>query len=183
MQLGQIVAKTENELAAKALCRLLALQKELLAANIPDVVGMLTNRLQQLCQTPARPNFNHNIFECLALSIRILCKKEPAAVESFEKSLFPIFFQVLEKDVGEIVPYVFQIMALLLQMQGGCPSTYLDLYQPLLVPQLWEAGGNVQPLVRLLCTIIEKNPTKPAERVNSLLQNWCPSIRTQTPFF
>lgn len=56
-------------------------------------------------------------------------------------------------------------MALLLQMQGGCPDTYLELYQPLLVPQLWEAGGNVQPLVRLLSTIIEKNPTKPSEKV------------------
>lgn len=169
LQLGQIVAATENEFAAKALCRLLALQKDLLVSNVPELVGMLTTRLQQLCQTPARPNFNHNIFECLALSIRILCAKEPSATQSFEKSLFPIFFQVLEKDVGEIVPYVFQIMALLLQMQGGCPDTYLELYQPLLVPQLWEAGGNVQPLVRLLSTIIEKNPAKPAEKMHPLL--------------
>ena len=59
-------------------------------------------------------------------------------------------------------------MALLLQQQAGCPNTYLDLYQPLLVPQLWEAGGNVQPLVRLLSTIIEKNPAKPAEKVKNI---------------
>lgn len=169
IQLGQIVAKSENELAAKALCRLLALQKELLVASVPELVGMLTSRLEQLRVTPARPVFNHNVFECLALCIRILGKKEPSAIASFEKSLFPVFFQVLEKDVGEIVPYVFQIMSLLLQMQGGCPATYLDLYQPLLVPQLWEAGGNVQPLVRLLSTIIEKNPTKPAEKLEPLL--------------
>ena len=60
-------------------------------------------------------------------------------------------------------------MSLLLQLQGGCPQTYLDLYQPLLVPQLWECGGNVQPLVRLLSSIIEKNPSKPAEKLEPLL--------------
>jgi hypothetical protein len=109
LQLGKIVASHENEFAAKALCRLLALQKDLLAETIPELVGMLTSRIQHLCQTPAKPDFNHNIFECLALSIRILCQKEPSAVQSFESSLMPIFFQVLEKDVGEIVPYVFQV--------------------------------------------------------------------------
>ena len=35
---------------------------------------MLTTRLKQLAASPARPDFNHNLFECLALSIRILCK-------------------------------------------------------------------------------------------------------------
>ena len=90
--------------------RLLALQRDLLVENIPDLVQMLHQRLVQLCATPARPIFNHNIFECLALSIRILCQKEPTAVKSFEESLFPLFFQVLEKDVGEIVPYVFQVI-------------------------------------------------------------------------
>ena len=109
LQLGQIVQKSENEHAAKALMRLLALQRDLLVENIPDLVQMLHQRLVQLCATPARPIFNHNIFECLALSIRILCQKEPTAVKSFEESLFPLFFQVLEKDVGEIVPYVFQV--------------------------------------------------------------------------
>ena len=109
LQLGQIVQKSENEHAAKALMRLLALQRDLLVENIPDLVQMLHQRLVQLCATPARPIFNHNIFECLALCIRILCQKEPSAVKSFEDSLFPLFFQVLEKDVGEIVPYVFQV--------------------------------------------------------------------------
>ncbi len=82
-------------------------------------------------------------------------------------SLFPLFFQVLEKDIGEIVPYVFQIMSLLLQQQGGCPDTYLELYKPLLSPQLWEASGNVQPLVTLLCVIIERCPSKPSEKVST----------------
>ena len=54
--------------------RLLALQREHLLPKLPDVINMLTTRLKQLAATPARPDFNHNLFECLALSIRILCK-------------------------------------------------------------------------------------------------------------
>ena len=144
LQLGQIVNQSENELAARALSRLLALQKEHLLPKLPDVINMLTTRLKQLAASPARPDFNHNLFECLALSIRILCKAHPSASESFESTLLPIFIEILEKDIGELIPYVFQIMALLLQVQNGCPSTYTDMYPQLLLPVLWEASGNVQ---------------------------------------
>ena len=68
----------------------------------------------------------------------------PSASESFESTLLPIFIEILEKDIGELIPYVFQIMALLLQVQNGCPSTYTDMYPQLLLPVLWEASGNVQ---------------------------------------
>ena len=84
MQLGQIVASSENEFAAKALCKLLALQRELLLSAVPDLVQMIHTRLKELCANPARPNFNHNVFECLALCIRILCQAQPDATKSFE---------------------------------------------------------------------------------------------------
>ena len=164
LQLGQIVNQSENELAARALSRLLALQKDLLAPKLPEVINMLTLRLKQLCANPARPNFNHNLFECIALSIRILCKAHPSAAASFEESLMPTFGEILEKDIGELVPYVFQIMALLLQVQNGCPATYVNMYPQLLLPVLWEASGNVQPLVLLLSTFIEKNPQESAKK-------------------
>jgi len=169
LQLGQIVNQSENELAARALSRLLALQKELLAPKLPEVINMLTLRLKQLCANPARPNFNHNLFECIALSIRILCKAHPSAAASFEESLMPTFGEILEKDIGELVPYVFQIMALLLQVQNGCPATYVNMYPQLLLPVLWEASGNVQPLVLLLSTFIEKNPQESAKKTEPLL--------------
>ena len=84
MQLGQIVSSSENEFAAKALCKLLALQRELLLSAVPDLVQMIHTRLKELCANPARPNFNHNVFECLALCIRILCQAQPDATKSFE---------------------------------------------------------------------------------------------------
>ena len=84
LQLGQIVSSSENEFAAKALCKLLALQRELLLSSVPDLVQMIHGRITQLCANPARPNFNHNVFECLALCIRILCQAQPDATKSFE---------------------------------------------------------------------------------------------------
>ena len=44
---------------------------------------------------------------CLVL-FRIMCKANPKAVQVFEAQLFPPFQEILQKDVLEFHPYVFQ---------------------------------------------------------------------------
>lgn len=60
--------------------------------------------------------------------------------------------------VVEFVPYVFQILSMLLELHGPgqIPEPYLALYPCLLAPVLWERTGNVHPLVRLLRAYIHK---------------------------
>ena len=40
---------------------------------------------------------------------RVVCKSQPAAVATFEGVLFPHFQTILQQDVQEFVPYVFQV--------------------------------------------------------------------------
>lgn len=57
----------------------------------------------------------------------------------------------------EFVPYVFQVMSLLLEIHSNSiPSSYMALFPHLLQPTLWERTGNIPPLVRLLQAYLEK---------------------------
>lgn len=52
----------------------------------------------------------------------------------------------------EFIPYVFQLLALLLESNPSAPlpGLYKDLIIPLLTPALWESRGNAPALVRLV---------------------------------
>lgn len=55
------------------------------------------------------------------------------------------------------MPYVFQVMSLLLEIHSSAiPSSYMALFPHLLQPVLWERAGNIPPLVRLLQAYLEK---------------------------
>ena len=55
------------------------------------------------------------------------------------------------------MPYVFQILSLLLELHTtSIPESYLALFPHLLQPILWERLANIPPLVRLLQAYIEK---------------------------
>jgi exportin-2 (importin alpha re-exporter) len=72
-------------------------------------------------------------------------------------ALFPIFQQILQQDVAEFMPYVFQIFALTLDFNpSGISDAYMQLFPFLLTPVLWEKPGNVHPLVRLLRSYVAK---------------------------
>lgn len=59
--------------------------------------------------------------------------------------------------VAEFLPYVFQVMSLLLEIHASSiPSSYMALFPHLLQPALWERTGNIPPLVRLLQAFLEK---------------------------
>merc|ERR1711915_913596 len=118
-----------------------------------------------------RPHYNHYLFESLSLSIRIVCKSNAAAVQSFEQVLFPVFEEILKTDVQEFVPYCFQIMSLMLELHtsGSVPEPYMALFSFLLVPLLWERPANIHPLVRLLQAFISRGPGQVIQQISGLL--------------
>lgn len=50
-------------------------------------------------QNPSKPDFNHYLFETLSISIKIVCKSNISAVSHFEDALFPVFQEILQRDV------------------------------------------------------------------------------------
>ncbi|XP_076289313.1 chromosome segregation 1 [Lasioglossum baleicum] len=146
----------ENEYVMKAIMRSFGTLQEVVVPFLADLLPKLTEKLAVVSRNPSRPNFNHYLFEIFALSIKIVCKTNPAAVSSFEEALFPIFQGILQQDVLEFVPYVFQILALLLELRTtpDVPEPYLALFPCLLSSVLFERQANIHPLNRLLRAFI-----------------------------
>lgn len=147
----------ENEYAMKAIMRTLSLLQDQAMAFMEHILNTIVTKMIEASGNPSKPNFNHYLFETLTLSIRIMCKANPKAVQVFETQLFPPFQEILQKDVLEFHPYVFQVLSLLLEQHAdGIPDTYMALYPFLLTPVLWDRPGNIPPLVRLLQAFVEK---------------------------
>lgn len=147
---------SENEYIMKAIMRSFATLQQASMPYMAAVLPRLTEILDTVSKNPSRPHFNHYLFETLALAIKIVCTAEPNAVTSFEEALFPIFQYILQQDIMEFMPYVFQMLALLLEMRESSPipEAYLALFPCLMSPTLWDRPGNVTPLIKLVCAFI-----------------------------
>lgn len=149
----------ENEYIMKAIMRSFSTLNEHTMPYMAVALPKLTEILTQVAKNPSKPHFNHYLFETIALSIKIVCKIEPNAVTSFEEALFPQFQNILQADIMEFLPYVFQMLSLLMEIRqtiGSVPDPYLALFPCLLSPVLWERPGNITPLMRLLCTFVKQ---------------------------
>ncbi|BFF94387.1 exportin-2 [Drosophila madeirensis] len=150
---------SENEFVMKAIMRSFFV---LQGASMPFMgvaLPRLTEILTQVAKNPSRPHFNHYLFETLALSIKIVCQADASAVSSFEEALFPVFQGILQQDIVEFMPYVFQMLSVLLEVRegsGSIPEPYWALFPCLLSPALWDRTGNVTPLIRLICAFVKQ---------------------------
>lgn len=182
--LGLAGSSAENEYVMKAIMRSFAHLQDACMPFMAEALPKLTEILTIVARNPSRPNFNHFLFETLALAIRIVCKAQPAAVSSFEQTLFPVFQGILQQDILEFMPYVFQMLSLLLEQRehSGQPiaEPYWALFPCLLAPTLWDRSGNVTPLIRLLCAFIRQGSAQVAaldKLVREGAENVCGCIR------
>lgn len=150
----------ENEHIMKAIMRLFSFTKSsTLVQFLPNVVPKMTQKLGIVARNPSKPYFNHYLFETLALLIRAACIQEDQRVrDEFENVLFNIFEVVIAQDVQEFIPYVLQLLNLILHAQkvGFVSEKFKNLFQQILTPTLWERSANVTPLSELLHSYIEK---------------------------
>ncbi|CAH4023889.1 exportin-2 [Pieris brassicae] len=158
--LGNAADPTEhNEYVMKAILRTLSCLRESALSYLGEALPKLASLLAAVTKNPCKPHFNHYLFETLSLSVSLVVKANPEAIAAFEDALFPIFQEVLQNDVQEFMPYVFQMLSLLLELRGergagGDGEAYGALLPCLVAPPLWERAANVRPLVRLLCAFI-----------------------------
>ena len=152
----------ENEYVMKCIMRSLSTLQEAAIPFLATLLPALNVKLQAAAKNPTRPHYNHYLFECFSLSIRVVCKSQPAAVANFETVLFPVFEEILQQDVQEFHPYVFQILSLMLELNQNAtvPDTYMKLFAFLLLPILWDRPGNITPLVRLLQAYVSKGSSQ-----------------------
>jgi exportin-2 (importin alpha re-exporter) len=189
----------ENEYLMRCVLRVVVVSRERIGSLTPQVIQSLTTILLRVCKNPANPTYNHYLFETVACLMRSICSLNPDGVKVFESMLMPPFQTVLSQDVAEFLPYVFQLMALLIELKSkptsisstsASPTLLSDgekaLFPPLLTPALWTKRGNVPALTDLLVAYLRKGSTFIIESGNlqSLLMLWqrLMSIKNQDQF-
>lgn len=174
----KLAGSAENAYVMRAILRVCHVSAEGMGPYAQTCIEELKGHLNRVCENPTNPSFNHYMFETIASLVRSLCAPSgpnassggvAAAVDGFEGMLFPPFTQVLQKDVSEFTPYVFQILAQLLECRTALSPSYAGLLPPLLAPTMWERPANVPALVRLLCAYVTVGKEAVAPRIEGLL--------------
>jgi exportin-2 (importin alpha re-exporter) len=152
-------AVRENPYVMRAVMRLITTAKDAVLPHCSELSRALVVALAAVSANPLNATFNHFLFESLAALIRVAVAANAATAASFEALLFPVFQQILANDVTEFAPYVFQLLAMLLEVTpAGVTAPYASLIAPLLSAVLWERAGNIPPLVRLLQAYARRGP-------------------------
>lgn len=145
----------ENEFLPRAVMRvLIAIRED--AVPITDLLlTNFINILRVIQHNPSNPRFYYYLFEGIGALIRFAAPSQPDKLES---SLYESFLHILQNDVQEFIPYIFQLFAALLEANssGALPYYFKNLIQPVLMPVLWESKGNTPALVRLLTSLVSR---------------------------
>ncbi|KAI9288300.1 putative importin-alpha export receptor [Umbelopsis sp. AD052] len=155
---GQTPEKlAENDYLMRAIMRVIITSRQGMTPYVNVIMSKLTNILAIVSKNPSNPRFNHYVFESIGALIRFICPSSPAAVAEFENLLFGPFQVILAQDIQEFTPYVFQLLAQLLDFHTGTElsAAYIALLDPLLNPALWEYG-NIPALVPLVQSYLSR---------------------------
>ncbi|KAK3842665.1 MAG: putative importin-alpha export receptor [Linnemannia gamsii] len=159
IELGQTPEKlAENDYLMKCQMRVILTVREKMMPLVSLCLARLTAIVQAVSTNPSNPKFNHYVFESIGALIRFICTASPDAAGQFESLLFQPFQVILQQDIVEFTPYVFQLLSQLLSFNAGTElsSAYQALFLPLVQPTLWQQQGNIPALVKLLQAYLQK---------------------------
>ncbi|KAG0271016.1 importin-alpha export receptor, partial [Linnemannia exigua] len=159
IELGQTPEKlAENDYLMKCQMRVILTVREKMMPLVSLCLARLTAIVQAVSTNPSNPKFNHYVFESIGALIRFICTASPDAAGQFESLLFQPFQVILQQDIVEFTPYVFQLLSQLLSFNTGTElsSAYQALFLPLVQPTLWQQQGNIPALVKLLQAYLQK---------------------------
>jgi exportin-2 (importin alpha re-exporter) len=147
----------ENEYVMRAIMRVCSVGQDTMVSFAEVIIGKITAILGYVSQNPRNPKFNHSMFETIAALVKYLCKTNPSLVDAFQTALFSPFQSMLGMESAvEFSPYVFQILAQLLELRADISAPYVAIFPNLLMPALWSNTGNVPAITRLLQAYLTK---------------------------
>ena len=154
----------ENDHVMKCVMRVLLTSKNAVEPYSGEVLSHLASIVQLTSRNPSNPRFTQFLFESVSALVRLAGSSTLAQLATMEERLFPVCTDILQGDVAEYIPYVFQILAQLLEAHAALsteralPNAYASLLPPLLMPALWEKKSHVPALVRLIKAYLLQAP-------------------------
>ncbi|KAI0714440.1 armadillo-type protein [Cerioporus squamosus] len=141
----------ENDYLMKCVMRVIVTARSTFANGYERILQRLVAILGVISKNPSNPNFDQYIFESISALMRFVVQANPSTLPTFEQALFGPFTVILQQDIDQYVPYVFQVLAQMLDLHTGeVPAEYRSLLPFLLTPAAWQQKGSIPGLVKLL---------------------------------
>ncbi|KAK0469414.1 CAS/CSE protein [Desarmillaria tabescens] len=141
----------ENDHLMKCVMRVIFTARDGLTPGYEQTLARLVAILGVISKNPSNPKFDQYIFESISGLIRFIAPATPTNLTTFEQALFGPFTIILQQDIDQYIPYVFQLLAQMLDMHSKeVPTEYRSLLPFLLMPAIWQQKGSVPGLVKLL---------------------------------
>ena len=151
----------ENEYVIKAIMRFCMVVESDMAPFASAALTSLNSILGHIAANPSNGNFTHYLFETVACMIRAVGVVSQQALSELEAQLFPPFQSILQGDLQDFMPYVFQVMAQMLEIRQhtfhSITEPYLLFFPAALAPALWERPANIPALRRLMGAYLSAN--------------------------
>ncbi|KAH9947043.1 Cse1-domain-containing protein [Amylocystis lapponica] len=148
----------ENDYLMKCAMRVIITARSTLATGFERVLQRLVGILGVISKNPSNPNFDQYIFESISALMRFVVAADSSTLATFEQALFGPFTIILQQDIDQYIPYVFQVLAQMLELHtADVPGEYRSLLPFLLTPASWQQKGSIPGLVKLLNAFLSRD--------------------------
>ncbi|KAF9463182.1 CAS/CSE protein [Collybia nuda] len=155
---GSAEKVAENDHLMKCVMRVIVTARQSLSPGYERTLTRLVAILGVISKNPSNPRFDQFIFESISGLMRFVVSGNSATLPSFEQALFGPFTIILQQDIDQYIPYVFQILAQMLELHTtNVPDQYRSLLPFLLTPAVWQQKGSVPGLVKLLKAFLARD--------------------------
>ena len=150
---------SENEYYLKVLIRAILVLNKQVGQYANSLLEHLFVYMNRVALNPVNPKFNHYLFECIGMVLKYTLN-DPNNIQMVDQQLVPIFINILDQDISEYSPYIFQILSVLLlgdvKHALTANSKVYTILPILIKPHLW-VPNNTPSLTKLLNAFMSNN--------------------------
>ncbi|KAJ7623365.1 CAS/CSE protein [Roridomyces roridus] len=148
----------ENDHLMKSAMRVILTARQTLTPTYEQTLNRLVGILGVISKNPSNPLFDQYIFESISGLMRFVVEGTPSTLATFEGALFGPFTIIIQQDIEQYIPYVFQLLAQMLSLHSGdVPEQYRPLLPLLFTPASWQQKGSIPGLVKLLKAFLARD--------------------------
>ncbi|CAD7949735.1 unnamed protein product [Amoebophrya sp. A120] len=154
----------QNEYLMRCIVRIFLFLKHSAGDIAVPMLQKSTQLLEQIAANPKHPSFAHFLFEGVAVIIKVA--QPTGKLDEVEGQMLKVCGFILQGEVmKDFLPYVFQVLGLLLDSTKEVKPVYSQLFQTLMHLEFWTKHPNIPALVRFLKSYLSRH-----EHFRALLQ-------------
>ncbi|SCM21617.1 conserved Plasmodium protein, unknown function [Plasmodium berghei] len=123
------------------------------------VLDLIDNTIKIIINDSHNPIFNHYLFELFTLIISLIYKQQnQTCINIVENAIISTFSKILELYIHDFIPYIFQILSIIINNTNQIKKVHLDILSNLYQIDLWKCTvGNPNGIICVLTSYFKKH--------------------------